>query len=104
MTINIAKDYTKSPGGRFINEGAYSGEDFREKILAPAFQKSLENNEQLTIDLDGGYGYGSSFLEEAFGGLARKTQNDDILKIKLISDEEPKLIKDIQKYMSDALN
>lgn len=104
MVINIANDYTKSPGGRFIDEGEYSGEDFRERILSPAFEECQTRGEKLTVILDGGYGYGSSFLEEAFGGLARKTNNSDILKISLISDEEPKLIDDIVGYMKDALN
>lgn len=103
MIINIAKDYTKSPGGRFITEGEYSGEDFRERILAPAFKQCQEKKEELIVNLDGGYGYGSSFLEEAFGGLARKTNNYNILKISIISNEEPKLIDDIMEYMTDAL-
>lgn len=103
MTINIADDYTKTPGGRFIDEGEFSGEDFRERILAPKFEECQKNGEELTVNLDGGYGYGSSFLEEAFGGLVRKTRNKNVLKIKLISDEEPKLIEDITGYIKDAL-
>lgn len=103
MIISIANNYTKSPGGRYISEGAYSGEDFRESILLPAFEKCQENNEELIINLDGGYGYGSSFLREAFGGLARKTKNPNILQITLISDEEPQLIDDILGYMRDEL-
>ena len=83
MTINIANDYTKSPGGRYITEGEHSGEDFREKILLPAFEKCQKNDEELIINLDGGYGYWSSFLEEAFAGLARKTKNPNILKFLL---------------------
>lgn len=53
--------------------------------------------------MDGGYGYATSFLEEAFGGLARKTNDKDILKIKIISDEEPALVKKVRQYMKDAL-
>ena len=103
MIINIANDYTKSPGGRYISEGSCSGEDFRESILLPAFEKCQRDNEELTINLDGGYGYGSSFLKEAFGGLARKTKNPSILKITLISDEEPQLIDDILGCMKNEL-
>ena len=105
MIINIAKDYSKTPGGRFISEGKYSGEDFRKKVLEPAFQESQKKQEKLTVNLDGGYGYGSSFLEEAFGGLARQTRSDRVLcDIIIISDEEPRLIDDIREYMEDALN
>ena len=102
MTINIADEYTKTPGGRFIDEGEFSGEDFRNRILAPKFEECQKNGDELVVNLDGGYGYGSSFLEEAFGGLARKTHNKNILNIKFISEEEPKLIEDIKKYMEDA--
>lgn len=103
MTINIANDYTKSPGGRFVSEGDYSGEDFRESILFPAYEECKRTGKKLTVILDGGYGYGSSFLEEAFGGLARKTNDSDILSIFLVSDEEPRLIDDIIGYMKDVL-
>ena len=102
MFISIARDYTKTPGGRFIKEGDYSGEDFREKMLFPAFKEMKEKGDKLTVDLDGGYGYGSSFLDEAFGGLARKTKDKDVLKIDIISEEEPRLIDDVYNYMSAA--
>ena len=103
ITINIATDYTKTPGGRFISEGEYSGQDFREKVLKPKFLQALENNDQLTVILDGGYGYATSFLEEAFGGLAREMRNSKIKDIIIISEEEPQLISKIQQYIADAL-
>ena len=103
ITINIATDYTKTPGGRFISEGEYSGQDFREKVLKPKFLQALENNDQLTVILDGGYGYATSFLEEAFGGLAREMRNSKIKDIIIISAQEPQLISKIQQYITDAL-
>lgn len=103
ITINIATDYTKTPGGRFISEGEYSGQDFRERVLKPKFLQALENNDQLTVILDGGYGYATSFLEEAFGGLAREMRNSKIKDIIIISEEEPQLISKIQQYITDAL-
>lgn len=102
--INIANDYTKTPGGRHINEGAFSGEDFRNSVLKPAFEKAVMSGDTLVVNLDGGFGYGSSFLEEAFGGLARITRDKKILGIRIISDEEPRLVDDIRQYMEDALN
>jgi len=33
---------------------------------------ALKEYEKVIVDLDGTSGYGSSFLEEAFGGLVRK--------------------------------
>ena len=104
MIINIAEDYTKTPGGRYIKEGEFSGQAFRNDVLLPAFKKAKMDKESLQVNLDGGYGYGSSFLEEAFGGLARETKDRDVLKIEIISEEEPRLVDDIRRYMEDALN
>jgi hypothetical protein len=55
-----------------VSDGEYSGEWFRDDILAPALREAAANSEILTIVLDGTSGYGSSFLEEAFGGLIRR--------------------------------
>ena len=103
ITINIAQDYTKTPGGRFKSEGKYSGEDFRQKILLPKYIEAKSKSESLKVILDGGYGYATSFLEEAFGGLARDRKEREILNIIIISDEEPALIQKIRKYIEDAL-
>lgn len=103
MVINIAKEYTKTPGGRFIREGKFSGEDFRINMLEPKYKDAKANKEQLTVVLDGGYGYGSSFLEEAFGGLVRSLKDPQISKIVIVSEEEPKLIMDIKGYITDEL-
>jgi hypothetical protein len=65
-------DYASSPGGRFISDGDFSGEWFRDQILAPALLAVKDKSEKLEVELDGTSGYGSSFLEEAFGGLVRK--------------------------------
>jgi hypothetical protein len=65
--IIIAQDFAVMPGGRKIQDGPFSGELFRKSILEPA----LRNDGTIVIDLDGVRGYGSSFLEEAFGGLVR---------------------------------
>lgn len=67
-TINIAKDFSDVPSGRYRTDGPSNGEAFREDILRVA----LQNFERVIVELDGTEGYGSSFLEEAFGGLVRK--------------------------------
>lgn len=103
MIIKIAKEYTKTPGGRYISEGKYSGEDFRKRILEPKYLEAKNNNDVLTVDLDGGYGYAPSFLDEAFGGLARELKDHNILSIKIISDEEPGLVDKVRKYIEESL-
>lgn len=104
IIINIAKDYTRMPGGRSICEGPFSGEDFRKKILEPKYLEAKKNGDELTVILDGGFGYATSFLEEAFGGLVRDLADPDILKIRIISDEEPAWLGKIKSYIKDQLN
>ena len=54
--------------------------------------------------MDGPEGYGSSFLEEAFGGLVRKTGItwDEFNKIITIQTNDVFLIDEIKSYMIDA--
>lgn len=105
MTINIAKEYSSTPGARYITDGSFSGEDFRDNYLEKKYKQCIENNETLTINFDGGYGYGTSFLEESFGGLVRKGYDGkQMLELMVfISDEEPELINKVVKYIKDAM-
>lgn len=105
FNINIGKDFSKAPGPRYMVEGRNSGEEFREKIFAPRMRDAIQSNSLLVIDLDGTAGYGTSFLEEIFGGLIREnhfpySQIKKALKIK--SEEEPYLIEDIEQFLLDA--
>ena len=103
MKIIISTDFSETPGARYKHEGSFSGEEFREKLLAPAFIECRKRKEKLIIDLDGGYGYPTSFLEEAFGGMARmygKRKVNDILEF--VSEDEPSLVDEIRNYISAA--
>lgn len=103
ISIIIAKEYTDAPGARFKKEGDYSGEEFREKLLEPRYLKAIAENIKLLVDLDGGYGYATSFLEEAFGGLARLYDKEKLLSTIVIkSDDEPSLIDDINEYIENG--
>lgn len=66
-SISVAKDFTRFPAGRLMEHGPFTGEEFRVKHLVPA----LNSYDSVTVDFDGTLGFGSSFLEEAFGGLIR---------------------------------
>ena len=72
MSVVRVADHAPAPGGRFVKDGPFSGEWFRENILTPALLDAIAHQEPLTVELDGVAGYGSSFLEEAFGGLVRR--------------------------------
>lgn len=70
-TLNIGKDFSVDPAGRYYTDGDSSGEEFREKHLLNALNK-LSAHEKLEIILDDGVeGYGSSFLVEGFAGIVK---------------------------------
>lgn len=103
LTISIAKDYSDTPGPRAKGEGDFSGQEFLEKHLLPAFEQALSDKGTLLIDLDGTEGYATSFLEAAFGELARKYPSAEVLSVlRFKSDDEPYLIDEIKKYISEA--
>lgn len=103
--INIAVDFSKYPAGRFVDDGDYNGTTFREKHLIPA----LENNPKVCVVFDGVAGFGSSFLEEAFGGLVH-TENlskNFLDKHMEITTSEPELkifVEIAQRFIDDADN
>jgi hypothetical protein len=104
IIIKVARDFTKTPGGRFKSEGPYSGEEFRDTILKNKYLEATQKGEKLFVDLDGCRAYPPSFLDEAFGGLARNIKDKSIIENIIIkSDDEIKLKKDIEKYMRNGL-
>lgn len=98
-------DFSKTPGSRYRDEGkkAHSGQEFREDILEPNFKTAIAQNQKLFVDLDGTIGYGTSWLEEVFGGLARAYGKEKVLNLlDFKSEEEDYLIDDIKQYIKDA--
>ena len=99
-TIRISEEYSETLGARYIEEGEFSGEDFRKNFLISRFESALRSGEEIIVDLDGGYGNPVSFLEEAFGGLAREYGTDKVLKVlKFVSLDEPSQVDDIIDYI-----
>ena len=100
MIIRVSQDFSDVPAGRYRSDGPFSGEAFREDYLWPA----LKEHPQVTVDLDGAEGYGSSFLEEAFGGLVRKgyiSSHELHHRLKIISSD-PTFTKEIFDYIDSA--
>ncbi|MGA0571159.1 STAS-like domain-containing protein [Variovorax sp. VNK109] len=100
IEVSIAKDFTRYPSGRYKQNGSTSGEGFRERFL----ESPLSAGEIVTVDFDGTVGYGSSFLEEAFGGLVRSLKKpgsffDEHLKLK---SSDPSICEEVQEYIRDA--
>lgn len=83
--IEIAEAFSRYPGPRYRAHGDFSGEQFRDEILADALSTAIAVGDTVVVVLDDVAGYGSSFLEEAFGGLVRhgftKAQLDKHLKV-----------------------
>ncbi|MCM1363700.1 MAG: STAS-like domain-containing protein [Ruminococcus sp.] len=103
MIIKISRDFSETPGARYKSEGKFSGEEFREDVLIKHFENAKEQGQTLTIDFDGGYGYPTSFLEEAFGGLARIYSPAEVMRIlDFISNDEPSLINEVKSYITNA--
>jgi len=66
--INVIRDFSKSPYGRYPSDGDWNGQAFRTKFLTPALRAS----DKVVVDLTGYNRYGRSFIDEAFGGLIRE--------------------------------
>lgn len=95
--INIAEQFTRFPAGRYRSDGRYSGERFREDFLAPA----LRQHAKVAVQLDGTMGYGSSFLEEAFGGLVRAGfESEALLDQIVLESRDASLVSEIKEYLS----
>jgi hypothetical protein len=99
LTLNVASEYTRTPGGRYRSDGEYSGEDFRETLLRPRYEEARAKKTTLLVILDGGYGYASCFLEEAFGGLARELNVRKLEDLDIVSFDQPSLVDKIQCYV-----
>lgn len=102
VIIDIAQQFSRYPAGRFQKDGPFSGELFRKKFLEPAFEK--KDGSIVVINMDGARGYGSSFLEEAFGGLVRLGIAKHELKDRLqINASNSSLQHEIFDYIDHAL-
>lgn len=86
IKFNVGKDFSPIPGGRRKGLSAWSGEDLCEKIAGYLMQGN-----KVEVTLDGTEGYGASFLDGAFGGLARmgRWSADDLKNILSIKAESP---------------
>ena len=104
--ISVAKDFSPYPAGRYEDDGDFSGRTFRQNHLVPALLRS----DRVEVNFEGVYGCGSSFLDEAFGGLVReegfaKEQLDRQLVISAGGDsglEDSVRLAD--KYIAQAAN
>lgn len=108
MNIDLAKQFSPYPSGRFPDDGTHNGQTFRDSFLTPALIKAkLARGEKVVINIDGVRTFGSSFLEEAFAGLIRQGQftREDLERLLVIECSKPHLMiyKDsISSYIATA--
>ena len=106
MEYNVARQFSRTPSARVFEEGKFPGAELRQ-IIAPLIKECIDKKESFIINLDGASGYGTSFLEEVFGGLIRNEEiNYQDLKsvLHFITKEEPELEAEIWEYIDDANN
>lgn len=101
VRIDVARDFSAAPFGRYPTHGPASGQRFRTDFL----ERPLRNGDRVIVDIDGVTGLSSSFLDEAFAGLVRQgilpAENFfDFVTIK--SDRDPTYIEDVRDYVSEA--
>lgn len=99
--LNIATDFSRSPSGRYYTDGPNSGERFREEFLAPALAV-----DDVEVNLDGVLTLGSSFLDEAFGGLVREKgiAPSDLRKRLVVKSRLKTYVTKIWSYIEDPKN
>ena len=107
MTANrirmAVREFTTHPGPRKRADATDSGEQFLQDFLLPRFREAQKAHAILTVDLDGVAGYPTSFLEEAFGGLAREFGPELVAEnLEFVCDDEPYLNDEIRDYIRDA--
>ena len=102
-TITIAQDFSQFPAGRYREDGGASGAAFRDDLLAVA----LRSSKDVVVVFDGVAGFGSSFLEEAFGGLVRvchmdKAFLDQHLRLRAEEPELADFVRLAEHYIEEA--
>lgn len=105
-TIIISKDFSQTPGARYIIDGHSSGQLFLETILLPKFLKAVEGNHIILIDLDNLKGLPPSFVSGSFGKLSIDYSPSILLKhFQFKSDDNPlreqKIVNEIKNPIKD---
>ncbi len=77
--IHVASEFSDTLGARYKTDGPFSAEEFLENILLPKFKEAISQNYKLLIDLDGVWGYPSSFVSGTFGVLSIKYGSEKVL-------------------------
>lgn len=95
-TIKL-RDWTRFPGGRFKEDGEFSGEEFRQEFLS----EELE----YCIDFNGVFTVGWSFLDESLGHIASQIGEDKFRKrFTFIADDDPDILSEIDTVIKGRMS
>ncbi|MDO9607445.1 MAG: STAS-like domain-containing protein [Brevundimonas sp.] len=100
VEVDVARDFSEFPFGRYPEHGPFNGTRFREEKLIPPLTRGV----RVVVDLSGARGLAASFLEEAFGGLVRQGLTVAALEEQLVvkSAIDPSLADEVWFYIGDA--
>ncbi len=99
IVLKIAQEFTPHIGARYRSDGDFSGDQFYEDILKPKLDEVWRDpKKKIILDLDGTFGYASSFLSQIFVRIMQDfhEKNKVLKKLIIKSDEEPLLIEAIK--------
>lgn len=102
-TLSVARQFSRYPGGRFRSISDNSGEEFRDDLLIPEIKKGGT----VIVDLDGVVGYGSSFLEEVFGGIVRVMQwrsRSEVNQHLSLKSSQESWLQEANQYIDEAVS
>lgn len=98
LRIEVAREFSELPFGRYPRHGPNNGERFREDFLVPG----LRNFDEVVVNLTGTRGLAPSFLEESFGGLVRVGFTEPELRAHLtIENSDTSYVLDSWSYIEE---
>lgn len=105
--IEIATAFSAYPAGREEADGPYNGNKFQTEILLGELKAAVDDGGKVVVSLNGLMSCGSSFLEEAFGGIIRDGHltRDEVLSHLEVVYSTPRLKRfhdAIYRYIKEA--
>lgn len=103
MNAQALRAEVRHPGPRYREQGAGSGEEFRDEVLIPRVREALARGQALRVELeDAEFGYPCGWLEEVFGGLVRRMPGITPAQVTPVSANHPDAAAEAIGYMREA--
>lgn len=104
-TLIIAEEFSDTPGARDREDGDFSGQEFLEDLLQKRFDRAVTEKYILLVDLDGLWGWPSSFISGSFGKLSMAVGAEIILKhLDFKSTKRPSRIEKVVHEIKNPTN